>query len=150
MEPLGEDQLPTFIYSFKKGINKLWRTNLLTGEESCHQIPHYNFNIGYNLSQLPRGSLLITGGRSMSRIDTLREFAVTHQPPLLTPKRYHCAVYHHPHLYLLGGMNDKLHDECERYVCAEERWEILPPLPTASAQMSGLVVEGSLYAASVS
>jgi hypothetical protein len=36
--------------------------------------------------------------------------------------------------------------ECERYVCAENRWEALPPLPRACNSTSGVVVENSLYA----
>jgi hypothetical protein len=36
--------------------------------------------------------------------------------------------------------------ECERYACAENRWETLPPLPRACYGASGLVVESSLYA----
>jgi hypothetical protein len=59
---------------------------------------------------------------------------------------FHAAVYHTPHLYILGGWNDTNLSECERYVCAENRWEALPPLPRACCQTSGVVVENSLYA----
>jgi hypothetical protein len=98
---------------------------------------------------VPGGSLLITGGedecgstvREVVRIDTRREFAVSHCPPMLTPRLEHAAVYHTPHLYVLGGWS-----ECERYVCAENRWEALPPLPKACQCTSGVVVENSLYA----
>jgi hypothetical protein len=59
----------------------------------------------------------------------------------------HAAVYHTPHLYLLGGWNGSRElSECERYVVAENRWEALPPLPTACHSASGVVVESSLYA----
>jgi hypothetical protein len=123
------------------------------------------------LSEVPGGSLLITGGgypveREVVRIDARREFAVTHCAPMLSPRKAHAAVYHAPHLYILGGSNDsslyiigELHDytfggsgvsrdlsECERYVCAEDRWEVLPPLPRACSGTSGVVVENSLYA----
>jgi hypothetical protein len=46
----------------------------------------------------------------------------------------------------LGGHNSSLLSECERYVCAENRWEALPSLPRACAGTSGVVVESSLYA----
>jgi hypothetical protein len=97
------------------------------------------------------GSLLITGGgfeavREIVRIDTRREFAVTHYTSMLTPRRAHTAVYHTPHLYILGGLNDSILRECERYVCAENRWEALPHLPRACCDLSGVVVESSLYA----
>jgi hypothetical protein len=101
---------------------------------------------------VPGGSLLITGGgipavRDVVRIDTRREFAVTHCTPMLTPRRVHAAVYHTPHLYILGGMNGSLYlSECERYICAENQWEALPPLPKACCIMSGVVVENSLCA----
>jgi hypothetical protein len=103
-------------------------------------------------SEVPGGSLLITGGtlpavRGVVRIDTRREFAVAHCAPMLTPRREHTAVYHTPHLYILGGWNDsKELSECERYVYAENRWEALPPLPRACQNASGVVVESSLYA----
>jgi hypothetical protein len=101
---------------------------------------------------VPGGSLLITGGghpvvREVVRIDTRREFAVAHCAPMLTPRRFHAAVYHTPQLYILGGWNgSKELSECERYVCAENRWEALPPLPKACFGTSGVVVESSLYA----
>jgi hypothetical protein len=65
---------------------------------------------------------------------------------MLTPRRAHAAVYHTPHLYILGGQGDSYLSECERYVCAENRWEALPPLPRACTFTSGVVVESSLYA----
>jgi hypothetical protein len=99
---------------------------------------------------VPGGSLLITGGypgvREVVRIDTRREFAVAHCAPMLTPRRQHAAVYHTPHLYILGGYSSKYLSECERYVCAENRWEALPSLPRACCQTSGVVVERNLYA----
>jgi hypothetical protein len=99
---------------------------------------------------VPGGSLLITGEspkvREVVRIDTRREFAVAHCAPMLTPRSIHAAVYHTPHLYILGGVNGSYLSECERYVCAENRWEALPPLPRACNSTSGVVVERSLYA----
>jgi hypothetical protein len=66
---------------------------------------------------------------------------------MLTPRREHAAAeYHTPHLYILGGWAGRCLSECERYVCAENRWEALPPLPRACRGMSGVVVENSLYA----
>jgi hypothetical protein len=65
---------------------------------------------------------------------------------MLTPRRLHAAVYHTPHLYILGGWSDSYLSECERYVCAENRWEALPPLPRACTYTSGVVLENSLYA----
>jgi hypothetical protein len=100
---------------------------------------------------VPGGSLLITGGgysqeTEVVRIDTRREFAVAHCAPMLAPRRHHAAVYHTPHLYVLGGFNGSALSECERYVCAENRWEALPHLPRACIQASGVVVENGLYA----
>jgi hypothetical protein len=66
---------------------------------------------------------------------------------MLTPRRVHAAVYHTPHFYILGGQRvSRCLSECERYVCAENRWEALPPLPRACSGTSGVVVENSLYA----
>jgi hypothetical protein len=66
---------------------------------------------------------------------------------MLTPRREHAAVCHTPHLYVLGGWSgSRSLKDCERYVCAENRWEALPPLPRACINSSGVVVENSLYA----
>jgi hypothetical protein len=147
-------EVPTFIYSYEEYTDQLHRTNLVTGEHSSHRVPSYTFKYGCCWSEVPRGSLLITGGwnedhrsiREVLRIDTRREFAVSHCPPMLTPRRRHAAVYHTPHLYILGGWNDSYLSECERYVAAEKRWEALPHLPKACSGMSGVVLESSLYA----
>jgi hypothetical protein len=94
------------------------------------------------------GRLLITGGghpavKEVVRIDARREFAVSQHPPMLSPRSYHAVVYRTQHLYILGGCSRL--SECERYVCAENRWEALPPLPRACFCTSGVVVESSLY-----
>jgi hypothetical protein len=145
-------QVPTFIYSYRTYTDQLHRTNLVTGEHSSHRVPSYMFKSCCYWSELTDGNLLITGGSSPSavrevvRIDTRREFAVSHCAPMLTPRKCHAAVYHTPHLYILGGWSGRYLSECERYVCAENRWEALPPLPTACSGMSGVVVESCLFA----
>jgi hypothetical protein len=154
---LHADKLPTFIYSNYRGTNQLHWTSLVTGEQSTHRVPSYTFNGGCFLSEVPGGSLLITGGghrglgpsavREVVRIDTRREFAVSHCSPMLTPRIDHAAVYHSPHLYVLGGSSGtRISRKCERYVFAGNRWEALPPLPRACRCPSGVVLESSLYA----
>jgi hypothetical protein len=145
-------EVPTFIYSYD--TFQLHRTNLVTGERSSHRVPSNTFKECCCWSEVPGGSLLITGGgryatgvREVVRIDTRREHAVSRCPPMLTPRYCHAAVYHTPHLYILGGRDgSKYLSECERCVCTENRWEALPPLPRACSQTSGVVVESSLYA----
>jgi hypothetical protein len=105
---LHQDTLLAFIYSYRENTDQLHRTSLVTGEQSCHHIPSYRFKINCCWSEVPGGSLLITGGgnpavREVVRIDTRREFAVAHYPPMLTPRARHTAVYHTQHLYILGG-----------------------------------------------
>jgi hypothetical protein len=62
-------------------------------------------------SEVPGGSILITSGgnpfgvREVVRIDTRREFAFAPCTSMLTPRMGHAAVYHTPHLYILGGDN---------------------------------------------
>jgi hypothetical protein len=148
---LRQNTLPAYIYSYKEKTGQLHRTSLVTGEPSSHQIPSYRFKNSCCWSEVPGGCLLITGGgdpavEEVVRIDTRREFAVTQCPPMLTPRAYHTAVYHTPYLYILGGLSGNYLSECERYVCAEHRWEALPSLPRACINMSGVVVESSLYA----
>jgi hypothetical protein len=74
-------EVPTFIYSYKLDTDQLHRTNLVTGEHSSHRVPSYTFKYGCCWSEVPGGSLFITGGgypivRKVVRIDTRREFAV--------------------------------------------------------------------------
>jgi hypothetical protein len=149
---LHEDTLPTFIFSYSHGTDQLHRTSLVTGEQHKHRVPSYRFKASCCWSEVPGGNLLITGGghpavREVVRIDTRREFAVSHCPSMLTPRRNHAAVYHSQLLYVLGGVSgNNISRRCERYVCAENRWEALPPLPRACISASGVVVESSLYA----
>jgi hypothetical protein len=142
---------PKFIYACICSTNQLLRTNLLTGEQTCLRGTGYQFNVYCQLSELPGGSLLITGGhldavREVVKIDTLRECAVSSQPPMHTARYSHAAVYHSQYLYVLGGYNGRDLSECERYVCAESRWEELPDLPIACRAMSAVVLDNSLYA----
>jgi hypothetical protein len=144
-------EVPTFIYSYKQYTDQLHRTNLVTGEHSSHRVPSYTFKSCCCWSEVSAASLLITGGgfpslREVVRIDTRREFAVSHCTPMLLSRAWHAGVYHTPHLYILGGSNGRSLSECERYVCAENRWEALPSLPRACSGMSGVVVESCLYA----
>jgi hypothetical protein len=139
-----------FFYCCKKETNQLHRVNLLTGEQSCHEVPSYQFKKGCHWSELPGGSLLITGGcpgvREVVKIDTLREYAVSSQPPMHTARQNHAAVCHSQYLYVLAGWNGRCLSECERYSCADSRWEVLPALPVAGYGMSAVEVENSVYA----
>jgi hypothetical protein len=71
------------------------------------------------------------------KIDTLREYAASFQPPMHTARSEHAAVYHSQYVYVLGGYNGRFLGECERYVCAESRWEVLPALPSPAKGMIG-------------
>jgi hypothetical protein len=144
---------PKFFYTFRYDTGQLLRANFLTGEQSCLQIPEYQFKNGCSMGELPRGCLLITGGyehntavREVVEIDTLRECAVSSLPPMHTARCGHAAVYHSQYLYVLGGYQRKYLSECERYVCEESRWEELPVLPLVCCAMSLVVLDNSLYA----
>jgi hypothetical protein len=95
--------VPTFIHSYKRETDQLHRTNLFTGERSSHRVPSNTFKYACCWSEAPAGSLLITGGspgvREVVTIDTRKELACSNCPPMLTPRAWHSAVYHTPHLY---------------------------------------------------
>jgi hypothetical protein len=64
-----------------------------------------------------------------------------------TARQNHAAVYHSQYVYVLGGFFDEgFLRECERYVCVESRWEVLPVLSVACCAMSAVVLDNSLYA----
>lgn len=139
---------PQYIYSYMYDTNKLYRTDLLTAEETVHHLEAYRLSLGCCLTELPAGPLLVTGGGPSSEvvmIDT-STFEVVRQPALLTPRHCHAAVYHDQHLYVLGGVDTDYLSDCERFVLPDSRWEPLPPLPIASADISAVVVAKSLYA----
>jgi hypothetical protein len=144
---------PAFLYYYQERTNNLHRVNLLTREMSCHEVPHYQFKSGCRWSELLGGSLLITGGhksytalKDVVRLD-VETFGVSPQPPMPTARYHHAAVYHSQYLYVLGGLNDRyILSECERYSCAENRWQVLPALRVAGAGMSVVEVENSVYA----
>jgi hypothetical protein len=150
MEQDDLDAHTTSFYSCKQTPDQLYETNLATGETSCHRIPSYTLK-NCCWSELPGWSLFITGGgepvtSEAVKIDT-RTWTVSEQPPMLTARRAHAAVYYAQYLYVLGGFTGSTYlSECERFSCAESRWEALSPLPTASCSMSGVVMEGSLFA----
>jgi hypothetical protein len=117
---------PKFIYGSIIGTRQLHRINLLTGEQSTHQMPSYQFNWYSHWSELPGGSLTITGGsrgatllRDVVKIDTLREWAVSSLPPMHTARRNHAAVYHSQYLYVLGWKSGRYLSECEVRLCRE-------------------------------
>jgi hypothetical protein len=148
-QPPKPQHNPTFFYCCKS--SKLLRANLLTGEQSEHEVPRFWFKLRCRWSELPGGSLLITGGfsevRDVVKIDTLREYAASSQPPMHTARESHAAVYHSQYFYVLGGeVSDRCLSECERYLCAESRWEELDALPVAGAHMSAIELHNSLYA----
>jgi hypothetical protein len=152
--PRLQTTLSTFYYTCEYNTNRLHRADLLTREQSCHSMPAYEFMFGSCLTELPAGSLLITGGwgdrepvSAVVKIDTHRELAVSSRPPMHTARYNHAAVYHFQYLYVLAGQDGNSYlSECERYVCAESRWEVLPALPVACDAMSAVELDNSLYA----
>jgi hypothetical protein len=154
LNQLQRNTLPTYIYGFERGSDQLFRTNLVTGEQSSHKVPSYKFKNFFCWSEVPEGNLVITGGmdeygstvRDVVSID-VENFEFSALEDMLTPRRDHAALTHTQHVYVLGGKNGRLYlSECERYRWAEDHWEALPPLPRACIDMSGVVVENSLYA----
>jgi hypothetical protein len=135
--------IPTFLYSCEQYTNKLHKVNLLTGMQSFHVVPSYQFRYGCRWSELPGGSLLITGGYPagtyVEKIDALREYAVSSLPPMHTPRQNHAAVFHSQYLYVLGGfLKGRVLSKCERYSCAKSQWEVLSDLPVAAELMSAV------------
>jgi hypothetical protein len=140
---------PQFFYCCTS--SRLLKANLLTGEQSEHGVPHYKFRW---YCRWTGGSLLITGGgsptvRDVVKIDTLREYAASSIPPMHTARSSHIAVYHSQYVYVLGGYGGRWLSECERYVCAERRWEVLAALPLGGFGMSAVELHNSLYALEV-
>jgi hypothetical protein len=140
---------PFFYYS-ESWCTSLQRVNLLTGETSRHTLSS-GFEGDSVLSELPDGILIITGGDesdSVLKIDTLRDFECSYLPCMHSRRASHSAVYHSQYLYVLGGYMRGVGrlSECERYDCAESRWEVLPNFPVAVVGLSAVVLENSLYA----
>jgi hypothetical protein len=110
MEGTITELISTTQFIYCCNYSRLLRANLLTGEQSEHKVPHYQLEIHCRWSELPGGSLLVTGGfdsyksvREVVKIDTLREYAGSSQPPMHTGRHNHAAVYHSQYVYVLGG-----------------------------------------------
>jgi hypothetical protein len=90
---------PKFIYSCEPWSKRLHRTDLVTGETSSHGVQHTLISSS-SWTELPRGSLLFIGGgfnhitNDVTRVDVLRDCADCTEPPMLTNRWSHCAVYH--------------------------------------------------------
>jgi hypothetical protein len=153
MDLVAQSELlkPRYIYGCKSLTRELWRTDLITAKQSCVALAKFWFDEYCSWCEFPGESLLITDGSStdvvsdVARIDTLREFAVTKQSPMLSPRRSHASLYHAQCVYVLGGYDTAYMRQCERYECSANRWEALPQLPTACRHASAVVVAGSLY-----
>jgi hypothetical protein len=69
---------PKFLYCCQNFLNTLHRVNIFTEEQSFHKVPNHWFKDFCRWSELPGGSLLITGGgrypgvREVVKIDTPR------------------------------------------------------------------------------
>lgn len=147
----SDDDNPTNIYSFEYERSVLHWTNLRSGEQFSHTIPSYIFKEGSILSELSDGSLLLTGGGhppscEVVRIDPRSDFRVSLKPPMVRPRSRHSSRLHAGYLYVIGGYYiDRALSACERFVCAENIWQVLPPLPGATSSAAVVVVEESLY-----
>jgi hypothetical protein len=144
-----DKELPRWIYSYRACTSQLHRCELSTGQAWSISLPSFYFKEHCSWSELPGGLLIVSGGgllgsREVACIDTSREFAVTPRAPMRTARGMHASVYHTHYLYALGGSGPL--KGCERYVCAEDRWEVVRPLPVACGAMSGIVSTQSLYA----
>jgi hypothetical protein len=164
--PIIDQLCPDFIYSFEIETDQLHRTNLVTGEKSSHSISQHQFKTGSCWSELPGGTLFITGGivslvprrittSEVVRIETLDEFAVSNQERMYFSRSHHAAVYYDQYVFALGGFSEttytyeslygKLQGFCERFICAENRWERLPEMPRPCESMSAIVAVGCLF-----
>ncbi|XP_072036197.1 uncharacterized protein [Amphiura filiformis] len=67
-------------------------------------------------------------------------------PPNMLVARRKCGLaYLKPHLYVIGGLNNKgVIDNVERFVIADYRWEVMPPLPQKCHYMSVVVWQSML------
>jgi hypothetical protein len=143
---------PNAFFMLSYRTNQLYRTGNRTGALSCNQVPGYEIKFGCCWNEVSGGNLVITGGedhgsRTVVKIDTLRECAVSSLPPMHTPRYNHAAEFHSQCLYVLGGeYGQACLRECERYVFAESRWEVLPALPVAGGGMSAVVLDNCLFA----
>jgi hypothetical protein len=130
----------------------LYCTDTITEKQTVHRMPTLHLKKYCSWSELPGWGLLVTGGGYLDassetvRIDTVRDFTVYGQAPMLTARERHCSLYYAPHFYVLGGYNGGTLGNCERFGVADDQWEDLPPLPCPSYELSAVEVEGSLYA----
>jgi hypothetical protein len=123
--PSTQADCPSFIYSCIQHSNTVCRTHLISGDQTSHSVAshYYQFKSGCCWTELPDGSLLITGGGSPKKDEVMlidvQTWAVSEQSPMLSARKWHAAVYHAQHVYALGGEQE---EACEKYSVPEMQW----------------------------
>jgi hypothetical protein len=106
-----------------------YKTNAVTGLKSPLRYIDKLRPGGFSWAELPGENLLITGGiiegHSVYHISAHRDYAVTSKAPMIKARAWHSSVYYAQYLYVIGGQ----FKVCERYVSAEDRWEVFGKLP---------------------
>lgn len=146
--PSTQADCPSFIYSCIQHSNTVYRTHLISGDQTSHSVAshYYQFKYGCCWTELPDGSLLITGGGSRKMDEVMlidvQTWAVSEQSPMLSARKWHAAVYHAQHVYALGGEQE---EACEKYSVPEMQWVSMAPLSAACWKSSAVVMEDCLY-----
>lgn len=137
-----------YIYSYKYSSDEFYQTLMSSGEVICHRLSSHTFKRGCVFTELPSGTIFVTGGGSPSCTDTFTiDFAdikFTSMPPMAEARSYHGAVFYSSYVFALGGNMD---GRCEYYDCKEGRWHYIKPLPRACEYTTAVVLEDvkSLY-----
>lgn len=149
MEGNDRNVSTVFIYSFSRDTNDLFRTCLASGEQSIFQIKSYIFRQFSVWSELPSDCIFITGGKqpkTTNRVDSinLHRFEASSESSMITARENHSAAYYADCLYVIGGgyENNAL-NACERYICSQDRWEGISPLPIECMCTSSIVLEAT-------
>jgi len=141
--------VPEYIFSYKGFSPTLHRLALLTGEKTSFKISRRFFDATI-FCELPGNNLLFTGGvdlncwtkRDCWNLNVTKEFSVVNKAPMLSARAGHCLVYFQGCVLAIGGLNtSKQIDNCERYLCSDNRWEPFDPLPRACGLMCAAVIE---------
>lgn len=149
-KPKNSESHPKFIYSFTCDTNKLYKTPIGLGKQTCHQLHNYLFKSGAAWTPDFRGNILLTGNyyppsTGFTIIDPNRDYAIKEATPMLIGRGFHGSVFYRNCLYVIGCFIARKLSQCEKYEFEESKWTMLEPLPEACFNTTVVVPDGSQY-----
>lgn len=140
---------PEYIYNYVKRTRKLSRLSLSSDKRTIFRA--IRFSAGGCLTPISKNLIIWTGGgvgasRKAVQLDTDRECAAIKLTSMVSGRSFHAAIRHTDYIYVIGGLNNRPLQNCERLNLTYMTWEEISPLPLQCCHTSVIEQRGYLYA----